>query len=87
MSEPTATEVRVREATPDEVAAVAAAVETLLVELGGRRPSRAEMEAEVQAIVDDPDVGAMLVADGPAASSACSAPAGAGRSTSPAATR
>ncbi len=63
MSEPTAIGARVREATPGEVPAVAAAVETLLVELGGRRPSRAEMEAEVQAIVGDPEVGAMLVAD------------------------
>ncbi len=38
MSEPTAIEAQVREATPDEVPAVAAAVESLLVELGGRRP-------------------------------------------------
>jgi branched-chain amino acid aminotransferase len=65
MSEETATRARVREATLDEVPAVAAAVEGLLVELGGRRPSREEMEAEVRAIVEDPEVGAMLVADSP----------------------
>jgi branched-chain amino acid aminotransferase len=63
MSEPTAIRARVREATPGEVPAVAAAVESLLVELGGRRPSMAEMEAEVRAIVEDPEVGTMLVAD------------------------
>jgi branched-chain amino acid aminotransferase len=63
MSEPTAIGARVREATLAEVPAVAAAVESLLVELGGRRPSLAEMEAEVRAIVEDPTVGAMLVAD------------------------
>lgn len=63
MSEETAIRARVREATPAEVPAVAAAVEGLLVELGGRRPSREEMETEVRAIVEDPEVGAMLVAE------------------------
>jgi branched-chain amino acid aminotransferase len=63
MSEPTAIGARVREASAAEVPEVAAAVEGLLVELGGRRPSRAEMEAEVRAIVLDPEAGVMLVAD------------------------
>jgi branched-chain amino acid aminotransferase len=63
MSEPTAIEARVREATPGEVPAVAAAVESLLVELGGRRPSPAEMEAEVRAIVEQPELGTMLIAE------------------------
>jgi branched-chain amino acid aminotransferase len=63
MSEPTATRAGVREATLAEVPAVAAAVESLLVELGGRCPSLTDMEAEVRAIVEDPAVGAMLVAD------------------------
>jgi branched-chain amino acid aminotransferase len=63
MSEPAAIGARVREATLGEVPAVAAAVESLLVELGGRRPSPAEMEAEVRAILGDPEVGTMLVAD------------------------
>jgi branched-chain amino acid aminotransferase len=65
VSEPTAIGARVREASVEEVAEVAAAVESLLVELGGRRPSREEMEAEVRAIVADPEVGTMLVADSP----------------------
>lgn len=63
MSEPAAIGARVREATLGEVPEVAAAVEGLLVELGGRRPSREEMEAEVRAIVEDPEVGTMLVAE------------------------
>jgi branched-chain amino acid aminotransferase len=66
MSDPAATKARVREATLDEVPAAAAAVESLLVELGGRRPSPEEMEAEVRAIVEDPAVGTMLIADSPA---------------------
>lgn len=63
MSEQAAIGAQVRAATLDEVPAVAAAIESLLVELGGRRPSRAEMEAEVRAAIEDPAVGAMLVAD------------------------
>jgi GNAT superfamily N-acetyltransferase len=63
VSEPVATQARVRAARPDEAAAVAAAIESLLVELGGRRPSPAEMEAEVGAILADPALGAMLVAE------------------------
>ena len=51
MSEPTVTRAHVREATLGEVPAVAAAVESLLVELGGRCPSLADMETEVRAIV------------------------------------
>ena len=63
------------------------AVEALLDELGGRRPAAAELEAEVRALLDDPALGALLVAEAGARSSACSAPAGSARSTSPAATR
>jgi GNAT superfamily N-acetyltransferase len=63
VSEPTAIGARVREASAAEVAEVAAAVERLLLELGGRRPSRVEMENEVRAIVLDPTLGAMLVAE------------------------
>ncbi|HEX4668916.1 MAG TPA: GNAT family N-acetyltransferase [Solirubrobacterales bacterium] len=43
--------------------AVADAVEQLLVELGGRRPPRAELETEIQAVLKDPGVGALLVAE------------------------
>jgi GNAT superfamily N-acetyltransferase len=63
MSDPVATEATVREAGAEDVRAVAAAVESLLVELGGRKPSTAEMEAEVQALLDDPRGGSVLVAE------------------------
>jgi GNAT superfamily N-acetyltransferase len=72
MSEPTsiepgarpgAAEWTVRPASQADAAAVAAAVEELLVELGGRRPPRPELEAEVQAALDDPRIGALIVAE------------------------
>jgi GNAT superfamily N-acetyltransferase len=56
--------VSVREATPDDAPAVVEAVEELLVELGGRRPSRPQMEAEVGALLDGGSVGTLLVAEG-----------------------
>jgi GNAT superfamily N-acetyltransferase len=54
----------IRSAEDGDVAAVAAAVEALLVELGGRKPDRAELEAEVQAAIADPAIGAILLAEG-----------------------
>ena len=63
MSEQAAIGVRVRLARPADVPAVAAAVESLLVELGGSRPASAEMEAEVRTIVEDPTVGVVFVAE------------------------
>jgi GNAT superfamily N-acetyltransferase len=75
MSEPTAVEAgtagggqgtpawRVREAGAADVGAVAAAVEALLVELGGRRPSTAELEAEARAVLEEPEVGVILLAE------------------------
>jgi GNAT superfamily N-acetyltransferase len=62
MSEPVATKVEVRPATPADVPAAARAVGELLDELGGRRPSAEELEAEARALVGDPGVGALLVA-------------------------
>jgi GNAT superfamily N-acetyltransferase len=53
----------VRPATDADAGAVAAAVERLLVELGGRRPPRAELEAEVRAALEDPAIGAIVVAE------------------------
>ncbi len=53
----------IREAGEADVAAVADAVEELLVELGGSRPARGEVEAEVRAIVEDPRAGLLLVAE------------------------
>ena len=63
MTEPVATQAAVREAGAEDVQAVAEAVESLLVELGGRRPERAELESEVQALLDDPAAGSVLVAE------------------------
>lgn len=64
MSEPTATlPATIRPAADADVQAVAAAVEQLLVELGGRRPPRADLEAEVRAALADPGVGVTLVAE------------------------
>jgi len=53
----------VREAGAGDVGGVAAAVASLLAELGGRTPTRVEMEAEVQALLDDPQGGSVLIAE------------------------
>jgi GNAT superfamily N-acetyltransferase len=53
----------VRAAGAADLDAVAVAVERLLVELGGRRPARAELETEIRAVLEDPGVGALLVAE------------------------
>jgi GNAT superfamily N-acetyltransferase len=53
----------VRPATAADTVAVAAAVEALLVELGGRRPPRADLEAEIRAVLEDPGVGVLIVAE------------------------
>jgi GNAT superfamily N-acetyltransferase len=53
----------VRPATAADADTVAAAVEQLLVELGGRRPPRGQLEAEVLAAIEDPGIGATIVAE------------------------
>jgi GNAT superfamily N-acetyltransferase len=58
-----ATESTVREAGADDVEAVATAVEALLLELGGSRPERSDLEAEVRALLDDPEGGSVLIAE------------------------
>jgi GNAT superfamily N-acetyltransferase len=63
VTEPAATQSTVREAGAGDVGGVATAVESLLAELGGRTPTRAEMEAEVQALLDDPQGGSVLIAE------------------------
>jgi GNAT superfamily N-acetyltransferase len=63
VTEPVATQSTVREAGAEDVGGVTTAVESLLAELGGRTPSRAEMEAEVQALLDDPQGGSVLLAE------------------------
>jgi len=63
VTEAASSEATVREADADDVEAVATAVGRLLEELGGRMPSRQEMEAEVQALLDDPQGGSVLIAE------------------------
>jgi len=63
VTEPVATGATVREAGADDVEAVADAVESLLLELGGRRPERHELEAEVRTLLDDPAGGSVLIAE------------------------
>jgi GNAT superfamily N-acetyltransferase len=53
----------IRAANEVDIPAISDAVEELLVELGGRRPARGEVEAEVRAIVEDPRAGLLLVAE------------------------
>jgi GNAT superfamily N-acetyltransferase len=54
---------RVRGATSRDVAAVATAVGELLRELGGASPPLPAMEAAARALLDDPQAGALLVAE------------------------
>lgn len=54
---------RVREATPSDARAVAEAVRALLVELGGRPAVVDAIEREAQALLRDPEAGALLVAE------------------------
>ena len=63
MSEPVATRSTVRQAGAGDVEGVATAVASLLGELGGRMPASAQMEAEVQALLDDPQGGSVLIAE------------------------
>jgi GNAT superfamily N-acetyltransferase len=63
VTEPVATETTVREAAAADVEGVAIAVESLLLELGGRRPERTDLEAEVRALLDDPEGGSVLIAE------------------------
>jgi GNAT superfamily N-acetyltransferase len=51
----------VRAACPEDAAAVAAAIEQLLVELGGERPASDELEAAARELIEDRDAGALLV--------------------------
>lgn len=63
MSDPAAAESTVREAGAADVEVVASAVESLLAELGGRRPERSILETEVRALLDDPEGGSVLIAE------------------------
>jgi len=63
MSEPASAAATIREATAADVEDVATAVESLLLELGGRRPERLELEAEARALLEDPAGGSVLIAE------------------------
>ncbi len=53
----------VRTATADDAPAVASAVEALLIELGGERPSATALEEAARNLAEDPNAGALLVAE------------------------
>jgi branched-chain amino acid aminotransferase len=53
----------VRAATVDDAPAVASAVEELLIELGGERPSPTALEEGARRLAEDPNAGALLVAE------------------------
>jgi GNAT superfamily N-acetyltransferase len=53
----------VRVATVDDAPAVASAVEALLIELGGERPSGTDLREAARRLAEDPDTGALLVAE------------------------
>jgi len=63
VSESLATEATIREAGDGDVAAIASAVESLLLELGGRRPERHELETEARALLEEPVGGSALIAE------------------------
>ncbi len=54
---------RIRAAAGEDAPAVAGAVEALLIELGGERPSPTALQAAARALAEDPRAGALLVAE------------------------
>ena len=54
---------RIRAATAEDAPAVAAAVEALLIELGGERPATAELEEAARAVAEGREAGALLIAE------------------------
>jgi len=63
VTEAAASELTVREAEAGDVEGVAAAVGSLLDELGGRHPEQSELETEVRALLEDPAGGSVLIAE------------------------
>jgi GNAT superfamily N-acetyltransferase len=53
----------IRAARAEDAPAVAAAVEALLIELGGERPSAAALEEAARTLAGDAEIGALLVAE------------------------
>ncbi len=58
-----AADARIRAATEEDAAGVAKAVEALLIELGGERPSTAALQEGARTLATDPRAGALLVAE------------------------
>lgn len=54
---------RIRAATAADAPAVAAAVEALLIELGGERPAATALQEAIGELAGDPDLGVLLVAE------------------------
>jgi para-aminobenzoate synthetase len=54
---------RIRPASDDDAPAVAVAIEALLIELGGERPSSTAVEEGARTLAGDPRLGALLVAE------------------------
>jgi branched-chain amino acid aminotransferase len=54
---------RIRRAIEDDAAAIATAVEALLIELGGERPSVAALQEGARTLAADTEAGALLVAE------------------------
>jgi GNAT superfamily N-acetyltransferase len=63
VTEAAASELTVREAEAGDVEGVAAAVGSLLDELGGRRPEQSELETEVRVLLEDLAGGSVLIAE------------------------
>jgi len=63
VTEAAASELTVREADAGDVEGVAAAVGSLLDELGGRSPSPGELQTEVRALLEEPAGGSVLIAE------------------------
>lgn len=57
------TNARIRPATGEDAGAVAAALEALLIELGGERPSASALEEGARKLAEDPALGVLLVAE------------------------
>jgi GNAT superfamily N-acetyltransferase len=53
----------IRTASGEDAPAVAAAVEALLIELGGERPSATALTEGARTLAEDPDAGILLVAE------------------------
>jgi GNAT superfamily N-acetyltransferase len=54
---------RIRAARAEDAPGVAAAIEALLIELGGERPSAMALREAARTLAEDPDAGALLVAE------------------------